>query len=271
MRWIIGDIHGMLGPLTALLGAIGARDAQARLIFVGDYVNRGPDSRGVIDLLLSLDNGRFVRGNHDDVFDQVLNGKSYAGESTEQHRIAAFQWFMQHGLDATFMSYGADYAQIEHALRRPSVDALEQLASLVPPAHRAFIRDLPPVIEEPDLFVAHAKWDPDIPSDAIAARAGSSDKTRYMLLWGRFTAPEIDRKKRWRQRGFFGHTPVENYPIAEDDVMPIVRDDIVLLDTAAALRGDGRLTAACADADEFLQADRGGNVYANGGGLGEGK
>lgn len=261
----------MLGPLTALLGGIRAHDAQARLMFVGDYVNRGPDSRGVIDLLLSLgDRARFVRGNHDDVFDQVLGGTSYAGHATEQHRLAAFRWFMQHGLDATFLSYGADAAQLEHVLRRPTVDAIEQLASLVPPAHRAFISALPAVIEEPDLFVAHAKWDTDSPSDAIAARAGSSDKTRYMLLWGRFTTPEIDRKKRWRHRGFFGHTPVENYPIAEDDVMPIVRDDIILLDTAVALSPTGRLTAVCADADEFLQADRGGNIHLNGGGFGSG-
>jgi hypothetical protein len=263
VRWVIGDIHGMLRPLRALLDAVRARDASARFFFVGDYVNRGPDSRGVSELLLSLgDRARFVRGNHDDVFDIVINGDSYTGEDTPDHRIASFQWFMQHGLDQTFVSYGADMLDMMSILRRPSIPALDPLIELVPEAHRRFIRELPAVIEEPDLFVMHARWDPDHPSDSLAARAGSSDKTRYVALWGRFTQPEIDRKKRWRQRGFFGHTPVENYVSRDPDaeVQPIVRDDIVLLDTGAALRSDGRLTAVCADADEYIQADRGGDT-----------
>ena len=49
MRWVIGDIHGMLRPTEALIGCILGRDASARFIFVGDYINRGPDSRGVLD------------------------------------------------------------------------------------------------------------------------------------------------------------------------------------------------------------------------------
>ena len=54
MRWIVGDIHGMLKPLVTLVTAVRARDPQARFIFVGDYVNRGPDSRGVLDRLIAL-------------------------------------------------------------------------------------------------------------------------------------------------------------------------------------------------------------------------
>jgi serine/threonine protein phosphatase 1 len=260
---VIGDIHGMLRPLRTVLDAVYARDPQPRLYFVGDYVNRGPHSRGVIDLLLTLDDARFVRGNHDDVFDAVLHGESYSGESTDGHRIAAFRWFMQHGLDMTFLSYNASEEQLEEALRRPSIPALEALAGLVPAEHKRFIRDLPPTIEEPDLFVAHAKWELDLPADSIASRAGASDKLRYGLLWGRFTAAEIERKKRWRARGFFGHTPVANYAADEDDdeaVLPIVRDDIVLLDTGAVLTLTGRLSAVCAETDGIVQSDRMGNL-----------
>jgi serine/threonine protein phosphatase 1 len=263
VRWIIGDIHGMRIPLAALLGAVRLRDADARFYFVGDYVNRGVESRQVIDLLLSLEGARFVRGNHDDVFDQVLHGAAYTGETSEAQRLAAFQWFMQHGLDATFLSYGADALDLEQVLRRPSVAGLQRLVELVPEEHRRFVHDLAPVVEEPDLFVAHAKWDPDAPSDAIAARAGASQKTRYALLWGRFSTAEIERKKRWRHRGFFGHTPVYNYADSDDDAAahrPIVRDDIVLLDTGAALSPTGRMTAVCAETSEYLQVDRRGFV-----------
>ncbi|HEV2292857.1 MAG TPA: metallophosphoesterase [Tepidisphaeraceae bacterium] len=261
MRWIIGDIHGMRVPLVALLEAVRATDAAARFYFVGDYVNRGSESRQVVDVLLSLEGAKFVRGNHDDVFDQVLHGQAYTGETSAAQRLAAFQWFMQHGLDATLMSYGVDALDLEQALRRPSVGALERLTESVPEGHRRFFHHLPGAIEEPDLFVVHAKWDPDSPSDAIAARAGSSQRTRYTVLWGRFAAAEIERKKRWRRRGFFGHTPVFNYAGSErDGNTPIIREDIVLLDTAAAISPAGRLTAVCAETSEYLQVDRRGSV-----------
>ena len=79
MRWVIGDIHGMIRPLEALLRAIRQHDDAAELLFVGDFVNRGPESKAVVELLMSLDNAKCVRGNHDDVFDQVMSGQSYAG------------------------------------------------------------------------------------------------------------------------------------------------------------------------------------------------
>ncbi len=78
MRWIIGDIHGMLRPLQGLLREVARRDPWAHLLFVGDYVNRGPDARGVIEQLVTLRNAHYLRGNHDDVFDLILHGTCYA-------------------------------------------------------------------------------------------------------------------------------------------------------------------------------------------------
>src|SRR5689334_9048663 len=112
MRWVVGDIHGMLRPLRALVDEIYRRDAAPRLLFVGDYVNRGPDSRGVIDLLLSLPDAGFVRGNHDDVFDLVLHGSCYDTHGSAPDAGSAFAWFVNHGLDNTLTSYGADYAVV---------------------------------------------------------------------------------------------------------------------------------------------------------------
>ena len=58
MRWVIGDIHGMVKPLEALIRAVEQHDKERQLMFVGDYVNRGPHSKEVIDLLLSLKEAR---------------------------------------------------------------------------------------------------------------------------------------------------------------------------------------------------------------------
>ena len=131
MRWIIGDVHGMLDPLQRLLDEVAKIDAQAQFYFVGDYINRGPDSKGVIDLLLSLTGAKFVRGNHDDIFDQVLNSTSYAGNAANGDRMVAFQWFMEHGLDTTFQSYGVDYAMLESCQKRPNSEKLNSIVSAV--------------------------------------------------------------------------------------------------------------------------------------------
>src|SRR5262249_28752546 len=69
--FVVGDIHGDLGALDRLLERLPAPDARDTLVFLGDYVDRGPDSRGVIERVRELSsNGpaRVValRGNHED-------------------------------------------------------------------------------------------------------------------------------------------------------------------------------------------------------------
>jgi serine/threonine protein phosphatase 1 len=261
MRWVIGDIHGMVQPLATLLLAVRNEDPQARFYFVGDYVNRGRDSRSVIDLLLALQRegtARFARGNHDDIFDLLLNGTCYADVVAEADPIAAFSWFMRFGLAHTLKSYQIDPAEIRHLEQRPSLAKLRSVMNAVPDDHRQFIRNLEPAIEEPDIIVAHAMWDiyqrNDAPlvSDGLSADAGR----RHKLLWGRYGDMELAAPKAWARPMFFGHTPVGNYlALRGHRMVPITGPSIVLLDTGAALGATGRLTAYCAESGRFLQAD----------------
>ena len=261
MRWVIGDIHGMVQPLATLLLMVRQEDPQARFYFVGDYVNRGRDSRSVIDLLLALQRegiARFARGNHDDIFDLLLSGTCYADAIAEADPIAAFNWFMQFGLANTLKSYQIDPAEIRHLEQRPSLAKLRSVMNAVPDDHRHFIRNLEPVIEEPDLVVAHAMWDiferndVSLVSNGLAYDAGR----RHKLLWGRFGDIELAAPKSWIRPMFFGHTPVGNYLAQRGHRMvPITGPSIVLLDTAAALGPTGRLTAYCVESGRFLQAD----------------
>jgi serine/threonine protein phosphatase 1 len=256
MRWIIGDIHGMLRPLEALVRAIDRHDPQRQLLFVGDFVNRGPDSKGVIDLLLALPDAHVVRGNHDDVFDQVLSGQSCCAKPGEQHRIASFKWFMQHGLDKTFQSYGITPSEIDRALHKPSDRSIDYLIEPIPQEHRLFIRNLPLVLESDDMFVAHAKWDINTATEKppISQRLTHSEIVRYTLIWGRYRDDEIAAQKPWSRTGYFGHTPVDTY-LDTEDLLPIAGPNIILLDTAAALVPHGRLTAYCHEARTFIQSD----------------
>lgn len=254
----------MLKPLATLVAEVRRVDAQPKFIFVGDYVNRGPDSKGVIDFLLTLENAFFCRGNHDDVFDLVINGDCYADNAAKGNRTAAFQWFVKYGLDSTLLSYGCDHAVIDTLLEHCTIRRLDDLAECVPETHRNFIRRLPAVYEEDDLFVIHGKWDPDELSEnpGIAERLEKQPKLRHRTLWGRYTQDDLTRIKAWHRTAFVGHTPVSYYtnPDAVHEEggvrwLPIVGKNLVLLDTAAALSTDGRLTAYCPDEKKFVQAD----------------
>jgi serine/threonine protein phosphatase 1 len=261
MRWVIGDIHGMLRPLDAILRAVRARDAAARFIFVGDYVNRGPESPGVIDRLLGLSHATFLRGNHDDIFDLILNGRCYISHEESPDAMSAFRWFMNHGLADTLMAYGADWAELEFLVRHPDAARLKRVLDAVPQKHRDFIRSLRAVAEYDDFFVAHAYWDVDEPdtSPDLAGRLLADPSLRQQLLWGRYTDEQIRRKKRWKRTGYFGHTPVNNYR-REGEPLPMKGPQIVLLDTGVALGAHGRLSAVCAESGEVIQSDRAGAV-----------
>lgn len=137
---------------------------------------------------------------------------------------------------------------------------------MVPPAHRAFIHNLPAVIEGDDFFVVHGKWNvrtsPDRP--ALGQQLAADHAKRWLVMWGRFETEEILAGKSWRRTGYFGHTPVSNYPelLKYGQLYPVRADKIVLLDTALVMRQDGRLTAWCHEAQSFIQADRAGNVLS---------
>jgi hypothetical protein len=224
-------------------------------------VNRGPDSRRTIDLLLGLPDARFIRGNHDDIFDQILSGAAYAPNASKGDPRLAFRWFMQYGLDRTLLSYGADLIDLDRLTQRPSAAGLSELLRCVPQAHRQFIHNLPASIDEPDLFVRHGKWDIDSP-DALpiggAIGAELPPATRSILLWERYTMAEVVAKKAWRRIGYFGHTPVELYePLLKNgELRPIVGPKIVLVDTACAVSPMGRLTAYCHETRSYIQVDR---------------
>ena len=130
MIYAIGDIHGCLEPLHHLIAQLRLSEAD-ELVFLGDYVDRGPDSKGVIDYLLTL-RGRctFLMGNHERMFLDFLQGK----ERT---------LFLYNGGTATLESYGG--------LRG------------IPATHLAFLDRLRLYHETQDYLFVHAGIRPGIP------------------------------------------------------------------------------------------------------------
>ncbi len=119
----IGDIHGCATELEAILKAI-APVAGDTVVFVGDYVDRGPASRDVIEIALDLEQGHaeavFLKGNHEDMMLSFLGLPGRYGES-----------FLFNGGIATLESYGMkedDIAEAIHHLPERHVDFYKRLA-----------------------------------------------------------------------------------------------------------------------------------------------
>lgn len=125
MLWAIGDIHGRLDKLDALLGKLPIEPGD-RFVFLGDYVDRGPDSAGVVERLIDFAEAYpcvFLLGNHESMFLDYLGwkGPAYFGADV----------FLPNGGDATLASYGW------HEERPPTAEELR-----LPPKHAAFFRGL---------------------------------------------------------------------------------------------------------------------------------
>jgi serine/threonine protein phosphatase 1 len=207
--YAIGDVHGCLDALVGLHGAIGADLARRpaadwRIVHLGDYVDRGADSRGVIDFLLARSAGDerllCLRGNHDEMFAQALAGK----------REAAELWLMNGGGE-TLESYGASVACWLDALR--SGDPI----CAVPEAHRLFLDRLATSVRFGDYYFVHAGIDPGSPLDAQDAQD---------QLWIR--EPFLTSDRQFEAVVVHGHTPVRRVA---------VRPNRIGIDTGAVYGG----------------------------------
>jgi serine/threonine protein phosphatase 1 len=158
---VIGDIHGCLTALQTLLDFV-APTPEDRLVALGDYVDRGPDSRGVLDFLIGMHaGGRLIalRGNHDEMMTEARAG-------TKSDRLL---WLACGGRE-TLQSYG---------IADPETSDMKE----IPESHWFFLeRECVDWYEmETHLFV-HANAYPDLPLD---------DQPRYMLLWEKVYAPSL--------------------------------------------------------------------------------
>jgi serine/threonine protein phosphatase 1 len=153
MRYLaIGDIHGYADVLARLLELV-QPGPDDEIITVGDYVDRGPDSKRVLDMLIELNRtGRLtaLRGNHDFMMSKAR------GNDPDDY----FGWLCCGGIE-TLQSYGLPLG----------AEALKQ----VPAAHWEFLDDVCVDWHEIDThFFVHAQADPQLPFE---------DQPLYLLHW----------------------------------------------------------------------------------------
>jgi serine/threonine protein phosphatase 1 len=234
--YVVGDVHGRLDLLQAMERLIGAdRDESGvrldcLLVHLGDFVDRGFDSRKVIDHLLRPAADGIVRvhllGNHDFWL------REFAGADAGDEIAASW---MRFGGDATLLSYGVRLDPGKPESER-FAEARRLLRERFPPEHAAFLAGLDSAFGLGDYFFCHAGIRPEVPLD----RQGDND-----LLWIR--EPFLS----WN--GECGKIVVHGHTVEE---APVIRSNRIGIDTGACWTG--RLTCVVLEGTgrRFLQTGR---------------
>jgi serine/threonine protein phosphatase 1 len=222
--YAIGDIHGRVDLLRAAHARIlaDAQSSTARhrvVVYVGDYIDRGSESRQVVDLLLDEPLPGFqsvhLRGNHEEALLNFWHDSAIAPE-----------WFF-YGGDATLNSYG---------VARPApgggpqalLKVQAEFKAKLPDRHLAFYRSLVPYHREGDYLFVHAGIRPGVPLES---------QTEHDLLWIREAFLQSDADH--------GCVVVHGHTISP---RPEVKSNRIGIDTGAY--ATGRLTCLMVERDE---------------------
>lgn len=192
----IGDVHGCSEALAELIDRL-PLDAGSTVVTLGDYVDRGPDSQGVIDLLLELRERVHLvplRGNHEQLFLDFLD--------SDDEAVAAR--FVLNGGGATLRSYAGGIGSTVY----------------VPRAHIEFLRGLHLSYETDDHFFVHAAV-PDRPLAELVA-----ERDAHYMTWAR--RPFLNSSYRWEKMVVHGHSRAAD---------PSILDNRIGLDTGCGFGG----------------------------------
>jgi diadenosine tetraphosphatase ApaH/serine/threonine PP2A family protein phosphatase len=221
--YAIGDIHGRSDLLDLMHHMIGEdisanRPSECHIIYLGDYIDRGHDSCGVLKRLSGPPPFAMKRtllmGNHEQMLLRFLDD----GSNTALWR--------QFGGMETLLSYRID---VNTSLATPGFPGLgAELANRMPPQHLQFLQSLVPSVSVGDYFFCHAGVRPGVPLDAQRERD---------LLWIRDEF--LESGTFFGKMVVHGHSPVEK---------PDFRGNRINIDTAAYLTG--RLTCLVLEGEE---------------------
>jgi serine/threonine protein phosphatase 1 len=210
--YAVGDIHGRADLLQQIFAVIEVDLARSPIdraieVYLGDYIDRGPQSGRTLDLLSERGHSReavFLKGNHESYFLEVLSDPT---------KIESWRQF---GGLQTLTSYGIQPPLNPNAAEQ--VELIRQLTEVMPARHLEFLRHLKPSFTFGDFFFVHAGVRPGIPL---------REQQESDLLWIR--REFLDSKKDFGKYVVHGHTPV---------LEPDFRPNRVNIDTGAYATGN---------------------------------
>lgn len=195
--FVIGDIHGCHAALVTLLSRLTPDAKKDTMIFLGDYIDRGPDSRGVITKILEL-RQRFKRvitlkGNHEDALLSYLAGHNQ-------------EFYLDIGGSQTLASYGISGSEQKSG------------TSWLPPTHLSFLENLLLYWEDSEYIYVHAAMQPGL---------HISQQSSKWLLWGG-NGQFMRQDYNFGKQVVFGHTVV---------IDPIITQYHIAIDCGAVYGG----------------------------------
>lgn len=224
--WAVGDVHGRLDLLHPLVAAILADLQEVRairkvVIFLGDYIDRGPDSRSVVRFLADLPSTpgvewRFLKGNHEQAMLDFLRDPA-----------AGAKW-CEYGGDRALRSYGLRLPDLAHkteAWARVAADLQHKLS----PREIEFLENLEFSLSVGDYFFAHAGARPGVPLDRQSPQE---------LMWIR--RPFLDSTVAFERVVVHGHTPTADVHADHRRIGLDTKAYESGVLTALRLEGDGR-------------------------------
>ncbi len=215
----IGDVHGQVEQLQELLERLRSRPdfAQRWIVFIGDFVDRGPDPQGALDIIadMMLQHPRTtaIAGNH-----ELAMAAALGLVPVPEHSNWSSRWVDHYGAESTFASYDVEFGD------------LDRLRDALPDTHRALIADLPWCVEHPEYLFVHAGLDPDQPFEIQRAILHERDFTLSRPGWlcSKNFATSLPPRD-CRKTVVSGHVPV---PQVQFD------DRRILIDTTGGTGGD---------------------------------
>lgn len=177
--YAVPDLHGRWDLLEIALAEI-EKEAPGTVVFLGDYIDRGPQTRQIIERLIEGPRAGWrwvcLKGNHEEMMVRTLT------EPLDP------SWWIGNGGDATLHSYAEPQKEYE--------------SGAIPGAHIAWMQSLPLLHRDLHRVYVHAGVDPNVPLDAQDA---------FTLLWLRY--PEDDPGGHWGLHIVHGHQPYEDGPL----------------------------------------------------------
>ncbi len=185
-KYVFTDIHGQAKQLETILKKINLQ-SDDELIFLGDYIDRGPNSKEVIDLLLEIQSkykSTFLIGNHEQMLLSYLEGIDNPLRNS----------FLKNGGKATLDSYRDEQNNLK-----------------IPINHVNFFYSLETTHQDNDFFYVHAGV-PNLPLYEIA----NEDKYKNDFLWIR--SPFLFSDFIWEKKIIHGHTPMKTVDLQRNRI-----------------------------------------------------
>ncbi|MBM3163184.1 MAG: serine/threonine protein phosphatase [Chlorobi bacterium] len=214
----VGDIHGCLHSLERLVGQIGLRHDD-QLVFLGDYIDRGPRSGEVVDFLISLRQCHtcfFLMGNHELMYLDYLETRDPS------------LWLSNGGCE-TLLSYGS----------RNGLD--------LPEEHIGFIRACRLYIETEHYFFTHGGLDPEL---SVRDNLRNHKPEKFCLLRLHMNPSILENSDfPWEKTLVCAHTPIPN---------PLLQERLIAIDTGCVYHNNpllGKLTAVMLPERRIVQTN----------------